>query len=165
MKWHTIHISTYASGRLAIASIYSEGGLCNRTLNSGELKPVDVLLARRCGKVTRLVRHDKGSRVTMQQTVAEVKDRAETITSERVHDEVMLSEDGVPRAESLLDIEDADTLRRVPDLIGCCLDVLKERVVERDAGDVKELSKCPDGAGNTKVNDIRILFRTGETYV
>ena len=111
-----------------------------------ELKPVDVLLACRRSKVTRLVRHNEGSRVAVQQAIAEIEDRTEAVTSERVHDEVVLAEHGrqAERLECLDDVEDCHALGSVIPKV----ESESRNAVEgalREACEVEQLGDCTGG--------------------
>ena len=140
-----IHISTYASGRLAIASIYSEDGLRNRALNSNELKPVDVLAARWSRDVACLVCDDERVRVALPRCSAEVERWANAGACEGVRNEVVLAEHGVGRAKRRDHVVNGDGLVGVEECESSNLKSIEKRCPIH-AREVEQLSNCSDGS-------------------
>ncbi len=85
------------------------------TNGTGELKPVDILPARRRSNVSCLVCDHERIRVTLFRRCAEVERRAHAGTREGVFDEVMLSKDNERVAEGVDDIGHGDLLGSIED--------------------------------------------------
>lgn len=103
-----IRPKTYRRGGLAGFSINTEDMLRKVTNGTGELKPVDVLRACRCGYVSRLVCDHKRIRVALLRRCAEIEGGAHTSAREGVRNEVMLPKDDGVSTESVNDVLDSN---------------------------------------------------------
>jgi len=113
------------------------------TNGTSELKPVDVLRARRRSYVSSLVCDHERIGVALLRRRAEVERRAHTSTGEGVRDEVMLSKDAERAAEGVDDIVYGDFLGSIEDVeyIGC---QATEYRAASEAGYVDKLRDCSD---------------------